>query len=63
MDAKRDALLRRAADLIWDHAHSGCQTDPQPMAEALAEARRAGISVQEISTYNTHRSQFPRPRP
>jgi hypothetical protein len=51
----RTELLRRAADLIWDHAESGCATDPRPMAAALAAARKAGISIEEIAAYNRTR--------
>ena len=54
--ADRAQLLKQAADLVWEHAKSGCGTDPQPMAAALTAARKAGISVQEIADYNVNRS-------
>jgi hypothetical protein len=53
--ADREQLLKSAADLVWEHAKSGCGTDPQPMAAALTAARKAGIRVQEIADYNAHR--------
>ncbi|MGC4984299.1 hypothetical protein ACLQ18_27270 [Streptomyces sp. DT193] len=53
--ADREQLLKSAADLVWEHAMSGCGTDPQPMAAALAAARKVGISLQEIADYNADR--------
>ena len=53
----RADLLRRAADLIWDHAESGCATDPKAMADALAAARKAGISLDEIAAHNHNRTR------
>ncbi|WP_262062631.1 hypothetical protein [Streptomyces sp. STR69] len=54
--ADREQLLKNAADLVWQHAKSGCATDPQPMAAAVAAARKAGISLQEIADYNATRT-------
>jgi hypothetical protein len=46
---KREDLLRRAAELVIAHGESGFETDPKEMAAATAAARRAGISIEEIS--------------
>ncbi|MFE5890489.1 hypothetical protein ACFQ6E_16335 [Streptomyces sp. NPDC056462] len=51
----RKQLLKEAADLVWQHALSGCATDPRPMAAAMTAARRAGITVQDIANYNANR--------
>ncbi|MEU8977632.1 hypothetical protein [Streptomyces sp. NPDC048309] len=55
MASTREQLLKEAADLVWEHAMSGCGTDPQPMAAALAAARKARISLQEIADFNANR--------
>ncbi|MFF4574854.1 hypothetical protein [Streptomyces sp. NPDC001410] len=55
MTSTREQLLKEAADLVLEHARSGFATDPQPMAAAIAAARKAGIGVQEIADYNAAR--------
>ncbi|AVZ74015.1 hypothetical protein SLUN_19460 [Streptomyces lunaelactis] len=52
---RREAVLKKAADLVQAHADSGCATDPKPMSEAVKAARAAGISLQEIADYNRAR--------
>lgn len=51
----RTELIRRAADRVQEYADSGMSIDPQPMRDAMDEARRAGISLQEIADYNHRR--------
>jgi hypothetical protein len=45
----RERLLRTAVALVIAHGESGFETDPDEMATAMKAARRAGISIQEIS--------------
>ncbi|MER0450160.1 hypothetical protein ABR738_37420 [Streptomyces sp. Edi4] len=53
MTTDREALLRRAAELACELAESGFAKAPEPLAQAVAEARRAGITIEEISAYGS----------
>ncbi|EHM27607.1 MULTISPECIES: hypothetical protein [Streptomyces] len=47
MSTNRQQLLEEAADLVWEHACSGCPTPSAELTEAIRAARRVGITIQD----------------